>query len=68
MTPTGAVSGHDHEEPDRPPPPEHGGGDQYAGQEGYDQYGGQYGPQQQYGPGGYGYEEEFDPMNDPRRR
>ena len=42
--------------------------DQYAGQEGYDQYGGQYGPQQQYGPGGYGYEEEFDPMNDPRRR
>jgi len=45
------------------------GYDQYAGQEGYDQYGGQYGPQQQqYGAGGYGYEEEFDPMNDPRRR
>lgn len=57
------------------------GGQQYAdpayGGQGYgaDQYGGQ---QQQYGDygqaqgqgqyGGYGYEEDFDPMQDPRRR
>jgi hypothetical protein len=55
------------------------GYDQYGGQypqQGYDQYGGQqqpYGEQQQYGGGQYGaggggYEEEFDPMQDPRRR
>jgi hypothetical protein len=49
------------------------GGDQYAGQQGYggDQYGGA--GQQGYGGaggqyGGYGYEEDFDPMQDPRRR
>ena len=47
------------------------GADQYGGQQGYgaDQYGGQQG----YGGGGqqypgYGYEEDFDPMQDPRRR
>jgi hypothetical protein len=46
--------------------------DQYGGQQ---QYGAdQYGAQQQYGDygqgqyGGYGYEEDFDPMQDPRRR
>jgi hypothetical protein len=59
-------------------------GQQYGQQQGYDQYGGQYGQQQgydqyggggQYGGGEYGqgggyggYEDEFDPMNDPRRR
>jgi len=44
----------------------------YGQQQGYDQYGGQqYGAGDQYGgDGGYGggYEEEFDPMHDPRRR
>jgi hypothetical protein len=48
------------------------GGAQY-GQQGYDQYGGQYGAGGggEYGGGGGGhggYEEEFDPMQDPRRR
>jgi hypothetical protein len=44
------------------------GADQYGAQPyGGDQYGGQqYGGQGQYG--GYGYEEDFDPMQDPRRR
>jgi hypothetical protein len=36
----------------------------YGGQQGYGEYGG---GQQQYGGGGYGYEEDFDPMQDPRR-
>jgi hypothetical protein len=44
----------------------------YGAQPGYD-YGGQqpgydYGAQGQYGGGGYGYEEDFDPLQDPRRR
>jgi hypothetical protein len=56
-------------------------GQEYAGQPGYDPYGqpqyggqygggGEYGGQQQYGQqyGGYGYEEDFDPLQDPRRR
>jgi hypothetical protein len=48
------------------------GGGQYGQQQGYDQYGGgQYGGGggEYGGGGGYGgYEEEFDPMHDPRRR
>jgi hypothetical protein len=43
--------------------PGYGGADQYGAQPGYGDYGqgqGQY--------GGYGYEEDFDPMQDPRRR
>jgi hypothetical protein len=44
----------------------------YGQQQGYDQYGGgQYGGGGEYGGGGGGYggyEEEFDPMHDPRRR
>ena len=52
------------------------GADQYGAQPQYgaDQYGAQQQQQQQYGDygqgqyGGYGYEEDFDPMQDPRRR
>jgi hypothetical protein len=40
------------------------GYDPAYGQQGYDQYGQPVYPQQ----GGYGYEEDFDPMQDPRRR
>jgi len=62
-------------------PEQYGGGaDQYGQQQGYaqpgygDQYGAdQYGQQQGYAQPGYGqygagYEEEFDPLHDPRRR
>jgi hypothetical protein len=45
---------------------------QYGGQYAADQqYAAEYGAQQQYGGqqyGGYGYEDDFDPMQDPRRR
>jgi hypothetical protein len=46
------------------------GADQYGGQQyGADQYGGQqYGDYGQGQYGGYGYEEDFDPMQDPRRQ
>jgi hypothetical protein len=70
--PYGAQPGYDDQYGGQPGYDQYGGQagyDQYAGQEGYDQYGGQYGGQQQPQQyGGYGYEEEFDPMNDPRRR
>ncbi len=51
-----------------------GYGDYGAQQPGYGDYGaqqpgyGEYGGQQYGGGGGYGYEEDFDPMQDPRRR
>jgi hypothetical protein len=44
------------------------GGQQYGADYGAQQYGAQqYGAAQQYGSG-YGYEDDFDPMQDPRRR
>ncbi len=52
--------------------PQPGYGD-YGAQPGYGEYGaqpgyGDYGGQQYGAGGGYGYEEDFDPMQDPRRR
>ncbi len=52
------------------PPADYGAyGDQYGGQQ-YGDYGGQqhYGADYNQAQSGYGYEDDFDPMQDPRRR